>query len=480
MPAHVLVVDDDAAQRSDLSEIVRALGYRVTTAADGREALNALEQSPASAILTDLVMPGMDGVALLKELAARGDRTPTIVLTGFGSLDHAISFVHDLKAFWFIEKPVQPAVVRTLLERAINQNQLVKEAERLHSFLSYQGILGDLIGESPCMKEVFSLIRQVAPTTASVLITGESGTGKELVARAIHMLSPRSTGPFVAVNCAALPESLMESELFGHEKGSFTGAVERRAGCFEQAHTGTLLLDEIGEMPISTQAKLLRVIEESRVRRLGGKNDIAVSVRVLAATNRSPEKAIQSNHLREDLYYRLNVFHIPLPPLRDRKQDIPPIASAMIRDLNRKHGCRVTNLSPEVLACFAAGSWPGNVRELRNIVERAVILAAEGEIKLHHLPEAVRGPQTVTEASAPAAVPEGVLHVPVGSSLKDIEQAYVELTLKHTHNNKTRAAEILGLCLRTLHNKLRTYEAATKPEAALNGGGMRTGSHTSN
>ena len=274
MAAHILVVDDDAQQRTDLAEIVRTLGYEVTTAADGNEALNKLASVPVNAILTDLVMPGMDGVALLKELDARGDRTPAVVLTGFGSIDQAISFVHDLKAFWFLEKPVQPGVVRTLLERAIQQNQLVKEAERLHSQLSYQGILGDLVGDSPCMKEVFSLIRQVAPTTASVLISGESGTGKELVARAIHSLSARSAGPFVAVNCAALPESLMESELFGHEKGAFTGAVERRAGCFEQAQNGTLLLDEIGDMPIGTQAKLLRVIEESKVRRLGGTKDI--------------------------------------------------------------------------------------------------------------------------------------------------------------------------------------------------------------
>src|SRR5260370_754591 len=365
MPAHILVVEDDADQRSDLAEIVKSLGYQVTTAADGREALSKLAILPASAILTDLVMPRMDGVALLKELALRGGGTPGVVLTGFGSSDEAISFGHDLKAFWFLEKPVQPGVVRTLLERAIQQNQLVKEAERLHSQLSYQGILGDLIGDSLVMKEVFSLIRQVAPTTASVLISGESGTGKELVARAIHSLSARSAGPFVAVNCAALPESLMESELFGHEKGAFTGAVERRAGCFEQAQNGTLLLDEIGDMPIGTQAKLLRVIEESKVRRLGGTKDIPIAVRVLAATNRAPEKAVEDKLIREDLYYRLNVFQISLPPLRERKEDIPLIAAALIRDLNRKHGCRATHLSQEVLDWFARGSWPGNVRELR-------------------------------------------------------------------------------------------------------------------
>ena len=473
MAAHILVVEDDEGQRSDLAEIVKSFGYRVTTAADGREALSKLASLPASAILTDLVMPRMDGVALLKELAARGDLTPTVVLTGFGSIDQAISVVHDLKAFWFLEKPVQPGVVRTLLERAIQQNQLVRETERLNSQLSYQGILGDLVGDSPCMKEVFSLIRQVAPTTASVLISGESGTGKELVARAIHQLSARSTGPFVAVNCAALPESLMESELFGHEKGAFTGAVERRAGCFEQAQNGALLLDEIGDMPIGTQAKLLRVIEESKVRRLGGTADIPISVRVLAATNRSPEQAVRNKLLREDLYYRLNVFHISLPPLRDRKQDIPSIAAALLRDLNRKHGCRVTHLSQDVLDWFAARSWPGNVRELRNQVERAVIMAAVGEIQLQHIPGAVRALQFAVEQPALAQpTPDDVLQVRVGTPLSEVEQAYVRLTLKHTRNNKTRAAELLGLCLRTLHNKLQLYKSTEVRAAAASQNGF--------
>ena len=467
MPAHILVVDDDTQQCSDMAEMVRSLGYHVTTAADGKEALDRLASAPANAILTDLVMPRMDGVALLKELASRGDRTPTVVLTGFGSIDQAISVVHDLKAFWFLEKPVLPGAMATLLERAIQQNQLLKETERLHSQLSYQGILGDLVGDSPCMKEIFSMIRQVAPTTASVLISGESGTGKELVARAIHNLSSRSGGPFVAVNCAALPESLMESELFGHEKGAFTGAVERRAGCFEQAQNGTLLLDEIGDMPIGTQAKLLRVIEESKVRRLGGTSDIPIAVRVLAATNRSPEQSVQNKLLREDLYYRLNVFNISLPPLRDRKQDIPSIAATMLRDLNRKHGCRVTHLSPEVLAWFADRSWPGNVRELRNMVERAVIMASEGEVQLHHLPGAVQAPPPAAAAApTPTPVPDDVLQVPVGMKMSDVEEAYLRLTLKHTRNNKKRAAELLGLCLRTLHNKLQSYAAGKVRGAA--------------
>ena len=464
----ILIVDDDAEQRSDLAAIVSALGYQVATAADGYEALSQLASLTASAIVTDLVMPRMDGVALLKELAARGDRTPAVVLTAFGSVDQAISFVHDLGAFWFLEKPVQPGVVRTLLERAVQQNQLVKEAERLSSQLSYHGVLGDLNGDSRVMKEVFSLVRQVAPTTASVLISGESGTGKELVARAIHNLSPRSGGPFVAVNCAALPESLMESELFGHEKGAFTGAAERRAGCFEQAQNGTLLLDEIGEMPVGTQAKLLRVIEESKVRRLGGSADIPISVRVLAATNRSPEKAVESKLLREDLYYRLNVFHVRLPPLRERKEDIPAITATLLRDLNKKHGCRVTHVSPEVLGWFATRQWPGNVRELRNQLERAVIIAAEGEIQLRHLASA-SAPAPPPPPPVVQAPPEDVLQVPVGSRMVDVEEAYVRLTLKYTKNNKKRAAELLGLCLRTLHNKLRLYESG-KVRTAGEGG----------
>ena len=464
MSARILVVEDDASERSDLAEMVAAFGFQVATAADGREALEKLASFPANAILTDLMMPGVDGIELLKELTARGDRTPTIVLTAFGSIDRAISIVHDLKAFWFLEKPVQPGVMRALLERAIQQSNLVEETQRLSRQLSYQGVLGEMVGDSPQMKEVFSWIRQVAPTSASVLITGESGTGKELVARAIHRLSPRSGGPFVAVNCAALPESLVESELFGHEKGAFTGAAARNAGCFEQAHNGTLLLDEIGEMPIATQAKLLRVIEESKVRRLGGGNDIPISVRVLAATNRSPEKAIQDKHLREDLYYRLNVFHISLPPLRERKQDIPSIAAALIADLNQKHDCRATHLSPEVLASFNASSWPGNVRELRNVIERAIIVAGKGEIQLQHLPGAFR-PEVTQPLRLETPQEDDTLRLRVGARMGEVEEAYIRLVLKHTDNNKRRAAKILGICLRTLHSKLRSFEARNSREA---------------
>ena len=270
--------------------------------------------------------------------------------------------MHELGAYWFLEKPIQPASLEVLIRRAGSHAGLRAEKRNLERQLSYKGSLGELVGTSVKMQEIFALLQQAGPSKACVLITGESGTGKEMVARTVHALSPRRQGPFVAINCAALPETLIESELFGHEKGSFTGASERRAGCFEVAQHGTLLLDEIGEMPMQTQAKLLRILEDSKVRRLGGKTEFEVDVRVVAATNKVPEEAVSGGHLREDLYYRLNVFHIHLPPLRERKDDIPPIAEALIGDLNRKHDCRVSEISSDrdggARAAQVAGQCP--------------------------------------------------------------------------------------------------------------------------
>jgi DNA-binding NtrC family response regulator len=371
--------------------------------------------------------------------------------------------VHDLKAFWFLEKPVQASMLGTLLERAAAQKQLIDETALLSRQLSHQGVLGELVGSSAAMRQVYSLIRQVAPTSASVLITGESGTGKELVARALHRLSPRAGGPFIAINCAAMPESLMESELFGHEKGAFTGAVERHAGCFEQADGGTVLLDEIGDMPIGTQAKLLRVLEEAKVRRLGGKSDLSVQVRVVAATNRVPDIAIRDKHLREDLYYRLNVFHISLPPLRERAEDIPAICEAILSNLNQKHGCRVAGVHPQVLEKFQGLSWPGNVRQLRNVLERAVIVAGEGAILTRHLPEET----SPKSGPIPAADDGDSIRIRFGPPLSEVEEAYIDFVLKHTNQNRTRAAEILGISIRTLQNRLR--ELAEKAAKTASG-----------
>jgi DNA-binding NtrC family response regulator len=373
--------------------------------------------------------------------------------------------VHELGAFWFIDKPVQTQALRLLVERAASQARLAARAERLERELSYRGVLGDLVGQSAPMQQVFALIQQVAPSKAAVLITGESGTGKELAARAIHQLSPRGAGPFVAINCAALPDTLMESELFGHEKGAFTGALDRRPGCFELAQNGTVLLDEIGDMPLATQAKLLRVLEDQRVRRLGGKSEIQLDVRVIAATNAPLDSAIRENKFREDLYYRLNVFPIPLPALRERKDDIPVLVEALVSNVNHKHGTRVTDVSPDVIARLRAYDWPGNIRELRNVIERAAIIAGEGTVHLAHLPATVTGTRAAS-AAAHAAAPEGApshatpgdgLHVPIGWTIEQAERALIERTLEHTGNNRTRAAEILGISQKTLFNKLKEY-----------------------
>jgi DNA-binding NtrC family response regulator len=443
--------------------MITSWGFTAETANDGQDALEKLNNGPVQVLLTDLMMPRMDGFELLKRLGTQGSVPPAIVLTAFGNIETAIATIHDLGAFWFLEKPIQPAALRILLERAASQSRLAEETERLQRQLQYQGVLVDLVGSSAAMQQVFSLVRQVAPSKAAVLVTGESGTGKELVARAIHHLSPRRGGAFVAINCAAMPETLMESELFGHEKGAFTGAVERRAGCFELAQHGTLLLDELAEMPVGTQAKLLRVLEDSRVRRLGGKNEIVVDVRVIASTNKNVEEALRKGELREDLYYRLNVFQLNLPPLRQREGDSPLLVEALIRDLNRKHGCKVTDASKEVLELLHRHNWPGNVRELRNVLERAVIIAGEGPITPAHLPHfgSPSGHRPAADFKEIDAV-----RLPVGTTVNEAEKALIQLTLQHTKNNKTRAAEILGISLKTLFNKLKEYGSSEEPPAS--------------
>ena len=443
--------------------MVSTWGMTAETASDGNDAIEKLNHFTPDVIITDINMPGMDGFGFLEKLREMGDMPPTIVLTAYGNVETAVKTVQEMGAYWYLEKPIQANNLEVLVRRAGAHAGLKTEKKALERQLAYKGTMGELVGASSCMQEIFALLQQAGPSKACVLITGESGTGKELVARTLHALSPRRQGPFVAINCAALPETLIESELFGHEKGSFTGASERRAGCFEVAQHGTLLLDEIGEMPMPTQAKLLRILEDSRVRRLGGKTEFEVDVRLIAATNKIPDEAVRGGHLREDLYYRLNVFHIHLPPLRDRKEDIPPIAESLMHDLNRKHDCRVTEISRETLDAFQRHDWPGNVRELRNVLERAVILAGEGAIEQTHLPAFLQGttelgaaPAAKTAAAPPVEDP-GVVRFRIGTTVEEAEKGLILRTLEHTRNNKTRAAEILGISLKTLHNKLKEY-----------------------
>jgi DNA-binding NtrC family response regulator len=456
----VLIAEDEPHALMGLAELISGWGYRTETARDGIEAWEkALAWEPAI-IVTDLKMPRLDGIGLLTRLAedASGlnSNVAVVLLTAMGSIQLAVDAM-KLGAYDFLQKPVDSTRLRTILANATRQRETTIELEVARRRLRESGVLGAMVGNSKAMREIFGLIEQIAPSNVSILITGESGTGKELVARTLHALSPRKARPFVAVNCAAIPETLIESELFGHEKGSFTGAAERRAGCFELATGGTLLLDEVGEMPIATQAKLLRVLEERKLRRLGARTELDVDVRVLAATNRDPSTAVELGHLRADLYYRLNVFNIHMPAMREHIEDLPSMAEAMVIEMNQKHGRKVSGLASSMLDRMMSYDWPGNARELRNTIERAVILCPDGApLDAGHLPPGF-GKSRPPLAHASDA---GLVAVHVGTTVDEAERLLILRTLEATGQNKTRAAEILGVSLKTLHNKLKEYNRA--------------------
>jgi DNA-binding NtrC family response regulator len=443
----VLVVDDEAAERDGLARLVGQWGYEVETAGSGEEALTLVESQHPAVVVTDLVLPEMDGLALLEKLKETGRPPIVLLVTGQGTVETAVEAMRR-GALDYLTKPVDTTRLQVLLEKSIEQESLSREVNFLRHQLRQKGSFGQLVGQAKGMQEVYRWIELAATSNAPVLVFGESGTGKELVARTIHELSNRRNKPFVAINCAAIPETLIESELFGHERGAFTGATERRLGCFELADGGTLFLDEIAEMDNSTQAKLLRVLQEGSFRRVGGgKQEIQVDVRVVAATNRVPNEAITQNQLREDLFYRLNVFSIALPALRERKDDIPLLARTFVEEFNRQDNRQVRGMTPDAERALDRYSWPGNVRELRNVIQRAVVLSGSGLIDAEHLPDNVLKGVTPTPQAAPGSI----------RTIRELEREEILRALDETRQDKRKAAALLGISLKTLYNKLAKY-----------------------
>jgi len=455
MKYRVLIVDDEADSRDALAELTSRWGYDVQTASDGTEALRRAIEGHPDVILTDLVMPNMDGLWLLRALRAEIPECPVVLLTGRGTIQTAVQAIKE-GAYDFIEKPLEIPRLRIVLERALEKKETMREVQLLRRRLAALAPGTDMIGSGPAMQRVFELVNKVAPSNASVVISGQSGTGKEVVARAIHNLSPRKDKPFVALNCSAIPATLIESELFGYERGAFTGADQRRIGNFELAHNGTLFLDEIGELPLELQAKFLRVLEDRKFRRLGGRAEVEVDVRVICATNRDLKEEIRRGRFREDLYFRLHVFTIVLPPLRERREDVPLLVHHFIEKFNGETGKRVQGVTPAALATLQGYAWPGNIRELRNSLERAMILVDGDVIGEEHLPPDL-------QATRPEAA---MLRVPLGVPMEKVEKEYILASLQKNGGNKARTAEVLGISEKTLYNKLNRYAAEARERSA--------------
>lgn len=440
---NILIVDDEPLVRNFLNEVLKKEGYRVDMTADGESALKKVEKSYYDVIITDVRMPGVDGLTLLNKIKQLSPSTAVIVITAYGSIENAVEAM-KIGAYDYLTKPIIPEQIKIVIQKVCKYKNLLEENRYLRWEVNQPYGNYELVGKSPLMRNVYRIISKVAPTKSSVLIYGETGTGKELVARAIHYLSPRRNRPFIKLNCAALPEELLESELFGYEKGAFTGAAEKKEGRFELAHTGTLLLDEISETSHKFQTKLLRVLQEEEFERVGGTKTIKVDVRIIATTNRDLKKAVENGKLREDLYYRLNVVPIHLPPLRERKEDIPLLANHFLKKYNHQNGRKVKGFTKDCMELMMGYNWPGNVRELENTIQRALIMS-EGEFLT------AEDLSLIINSDLKADLCIGEM------SLEELERIVIRDTLRKVNGNRTRAAEILGVSVRTIRNKIKKY-----------------------
>jgi DNA-binding NtrC family response regulator len=444
----ILIVDDEANARGALNEILREEGYATETAADGFKALGKLEEFAPDVILTDLKMPGLDGIAFMEKARTAAPGSVFVVMTAFGTISSAVEAMKK-GAENYLLKPLDPEALGAVVERAMEKARLVQETRRLRDRLRERNAFSHVVSADPKMHGVLELVAQVGPSKASVLVTGESGTGKELVAEAIHLASPRAKAPFVRLHCAALSESLLESELFGHERGAFTGAVGRREGRFKQADGGTLFLDEIGEISPAVQVKLLRFLQEKTFERVGGNETLKVDVRVIAATNRDLQTEIKKGGFREDLFYRLNVVTVELPPLRERRGDVPALASFFLRRYAAENGKTIDTIADDALATLLEYRWPGNVRELENVIERAVVLCDAPSIERRHLPPSV----------VPAEERDGTPPIP-GSTIAELERYAILKTLEACGGSTSKAATVLGVSPRKIQYKLHEYALA--------------------
>jgi DNA-binding NtrC family response regulator len=456
----ILVVDDEANARTALAELLRDEGYAVETAADGFKALPKLDEFAPDLVLTDLKMPGMDGIELMRKARSGDDPDRVvIVMTAFGSVETAVEAMRK-GATDYVTKPINIEQLVIVIERGLERRRLRAETGRLRERLSERHRIQNIVGASPPMHKLFEVMLQVAPSRASVLITGESGTGKELIAAALHEHSSRAAGPFVKLHCAALAETILESELFGHERGAFTGAVARRDGRFQQADGGTLFLDEIGEISAATQIKLLRFLQEHEFERVGGNQTIKVDVRVVAATNRNLLERVRDGKFREDLYYRLNVVSIEVPPLRARPSDTPLLAMHFLKKYAKENGKQISSFTDDALARLARYGWPGNVRELENAIERAVVVGRGDAIRLEDLAPAIAAAEPGQDPAAPP--------IP-GATLAELERYAILKTLEHTGGSTSRAAEILGISPRKIQYRLHEYQDGDKPDEEKSG-----------